>query len=213
MLAGADLLISITDFIGGVILIYRCWLLWSRNYWIIILPSLASIASLGKVPTTMSSSMRLLTTRGLRIFGFEVCISVVLHWVLLTLSDATVTVPSSLLSLALAGFVLPLCSNIIVTTLIAVRIWYLSPRKARDAHGTRFPADTGRAAIDIVIESGMLYLVVQLIFVILFAMRHPAQDVAGMMAVQIYVRIPSFDFRRKTCIPNRLISRRASHQH
>jgi len=47
-LIGADLLISITDFIGEVILIYRCWLLWSRNYWIIILPSLTAIATLGK---------------------------------------------------------------------------------------------------------------------------------------------------------------------
>jgi hypothetical protein len=48
VLIGADLLISITDFIGEVILIYRCWLLWSRNYWIIILPSLTAIATLGK---------------------------------------------------------------------------------------------------------------------------------------------------------------------
>jgi hypothetical protein len=44
----ADLFVSITNFVGELILIYRCWLLWSRNYWVIILPSLFSIASLGK---------------------------------------------------------------------------------------------------------------------------------------------------------------------
>ena len=48
--------------------------------------------------------------------------------------------------------------------------------------------DTGRAAIDIVVESGMVYLAVQLVFVVLFAMRHPAQGIVGVIAVQIYVR-------------------------
>jgi hypothetical protein len=75
-----------------------------------------------------------------------------------------------------------------VTTLIAVRIWYLSPRGARDSRGARFPMDTGRAAIDIVVESGMVYLAVQLVFVVLFAIRHPAQGIVGVIAVQIYVR-------------------------
>jgi hypothetical protein len=84
-----------------------------------------------------------------------------------------------------------LVTNVFVTTLIAVRIWYLSPRKAHDTHGAQFPTGTGRAAIDIVIESGMLYLAVQLVFVILFAIRHPAQGIVGVIAVQIYVRIPS----------------------
>ncbi len=55
-LIGADLLISITDFIGELILIYRCWLLWSKNYWVIILPSLISIASLGKALMIMAAS-------------------------------------------------------------------------------------------------------------------------------------------------------------
>ena len=54
----------------------------------------------------------------------------------------------------------------------------------------QFPTKTGQAAIDIVVESGMLYLVVQLIFVILFAIQHPAWGIVGVIAVQIYVRIP-----------------------
>ena len=75
-----------------------------------------------------------------------------------------------------------------VTTLIAVRIWYLSPRRSRDSCGARFPMDTSRRAIDIVVESGMIYLAVQLVFVVLFAIRHPAQGIVAVIAVQIYVR-------------------------
>ena len=52
-----NILLSVTNFIGELILIYRCWLLWSRNYWVIILPSLISVASLGKdLLTTMAAS-------------------------------------------------------------------------------------------------------------------------------------------------------------
>jgi hypothetical protein len=100
----------------------------------------------------------------------------------------------------------------IITTLIAVRIWLLSPRKARDARGMRFPTDTGRAAIDIVVESGLLYLIVQFIFVILFAIKHPAQGAVSLMAVQIYVRNRCLVQRGKTRWWNLTPLHRASHR-
>jgi hypothetical protein len=93
------------------------------------------------------------------------------------------------ISLSLTTFSLPLGTNVIVTTLIVARIWYLSPRKARNMSSAQFPTRTGQATIDIVVESGMLYLAVQLIFVILSAILHPAQNIVGAIAVQIYVRI------------------------
>jgi hypothetical protein len=127
-----------------------------------------------------------------RFFTFAVCIVVVTAT---PINPRATVVPQYLVSLGVAGYVLPLCSNVIITALISVRIWYLSPRRPRDVPGTRFPTDTGRAAIDIVVESGMLYLAVQLVFVVLFALRHPAQDIAGLMAVQIYVRDLSSDLR------------------
>lgn len=164
-LVGADLLISLTDFFGEVILIYRCWLVWSKNYWIIVLPSLTAIAG-------------------------PACVIEVLH--LLSQIDPTSPMaPPSLVPLGLAGFVLPLCANVMVTTLIAVRIWYLSPHRARDSRGARFPMDTSRPAIGIVVESGMAYLAVQLVFVVLFAIRHPAQGIVAVIAVQIYGIAPS----------------------
>ena len=92
--------------------------------------------------------------------------------------------------LSLATYSLPLGTNVIVTSLIAARIWYLSPRKARNMGGAQFPTRTGQAAIEIVVESGMLYLAAQLGFVIPFAIKNPAMDIVNPIAVQIYVRIP-----------------------
>ena len=99
-------------------------------------------------------------------------------------------VPPSYRPLGLAAVFLPLGTNVIVTTLICARIWYLSPRKARDMRSEHFPTGIGQAVIKIVVESGMLYLAVQLILVVLMAIGHPAQLAVGAIAVQIYVRIP-----------------------
>jgi hypothetical protein len=48
LLTAADVLVAIADFIGQLILIYRCWLLWSKNLLVIILPTLTAITSLRK---------------------------------------------------------------------------------------------------------------------------------------------------------------------
>ena len=121
------------------------------------------------------------------------CVGVVIHFLLsvnLKLPVApTFPAPRGLVPLGLAVYCLPLGTNVIVTTLIAGRIWYLSPRKARKMCSVKFPTGIGRAAINTIIESGMLYLAAQLVFVILFSMRHPAQSIASVIAVQVYVRI------------------------
>lgn len=41
----------------------------------------------------------------------------------------------------------------------------------------------------IVIESGALYLVFQLVFLVLFALQHPAQQIVIGMALMIYVSV------------------------
>ena len=124
----------------------------------------------------------------------SVCIGVVTHHLLSVYlnspADPTSPAPRAIVPLGLAVFSLTLGANVIVTTLIAGRIWYLSPRKACKIGSVKFPTGIGRTAIDIVIESGMLYLVAQLILAILFTTRNPAQCIAAVIAVQIYVRIP-----------------------
>ena len=51
----------------------------------------------------------------------------------------------------------------------------------------RSARSTGRTAVAIVVESGLLYLVTQVVFVVLFALGHPAQAILAVIAVQIYV--------------------------
>jgi len=87
-------------------------------------------------------------------------------------------------SLLTAGLVLPFIANMVFTILIAVRVWHLSPHKDGDLG--RSPG-IAWAVIGMVVESGMLYLVVQITFIVLFAIQHPAQVIAEVVAAQIYV--------------------------
>ena len=132
----------------------------------------------------------MLTSRILVSVCFGVAIHLLLSAYLKSVMAPTTPAPHGLVPLGLAVLLLSLGTNVIVTTLIAGRIWYLSPRKARKMGSVQFPTGIGRAAIDIIIESGMLYLAAQLIFVVLFAIRHPALSIAEVIVVQIYVCIP-----------------------
>jgi hypothetical protein len=95
--------------------------------------------------------------------------------------------PAFVVPLGLDGFIPPLITNMILTTLIVICIWYLSPRKVQDMWSTQFMVGTSWAVIGIVIESGILYMSVQFIFVVLFAIGHPVQGIIEVMAMQIYV--------------------------
>ncbi|KAI0922509.1 hypothetical protein AcV5_009462 [Taiwanofungus camphoratus] len=165
-LFGADILISLTDFFGDMVLIYGCWLVWGRNYYVIILPFLTALA------------------------GFA-CLMETMH-LLLTLNPSAPVAPASIVPLGTAGYALPLCTNVLVTSLIVGRIWF-SPRHASALMGSEKRAVrlTMPDVIKIIVESGALYLVTQLIFVVLFAIKHPAQAIVAVMAVQIYGIAPT----------------------
>ena len=47
-LFASDVLISLIDFIGDLLLLYRCWMVWSKNYWIILLPLLTAVGGFGQ---------------------------------------------------------------------------------------------------------------------------------------------------------------------
>lgn len=88
--------------------------------------------------------------------------------------------------LGLAAFTLPLCTNVIVTSLIVYRIWY-SSRPVPDAP-VQIRHGVPQRAMILIIESGALYLLFQFVFVVLFAISNPAEAILAVMAVQIYVR-------------------------
>ncbi|KAG2362640.1 hypothetical protein BDR07DRAFT_1406526 [Suillus spraguei] len=128
-LMGADFLISFTDLVGDLVLIYRCWMLWGKNYYVVILPLLSAFA------------------------GFA-CIMEVLHLVIVT--DPTAPAPPPV---------------------------------------TQSPVVIGQGASNrammLIIESGALYLMAQLVFVVLFAIEHPAMGIVAVIATQIYGIAPT----------------------
>lgn len=83
--------------------------------------------------------------------------------------------------LGLASFCLPFCTNVIVTVLIVARVWFTARRMQT------YSLTSARSVAAIMLESGMLYFFVQLVFVTLFGMNHPGEQVIIPMAVQVYV--------------------------
>ncbi|CDO70561.1 hypothetical protein BN946_scf184579.g17 [Trametes cinnabarina] len=51
-LVGADILISLCDLLGDFVLIYRCWIVWGRNFWVVLLPFLTAVAGFCECPYT-----------------------------------------------------------------------------------------------------------------------------------------------------------------
>ncbi|KAG1744163.1 uncharacterized protein EDB91DRAFT_1124822 [Suillus paluster] len=158
-LTGADFLISFTDLVGDLVLVYRCWMLWGKNYYVVILPLLSA-------------------------FGGFACIMEVLHLVITT-NPTSPAPPASIVPLGLAGYIMPLATNVIVTTLIVYRIWF-SSRIVRESP-VHIGQSASRHAMMLIIESGALYLVTQFVFVVLFAISHPAEGIMAVIATQVYV--------------------------
>ncbi|RPD75661.1 hypothetical protein L226DRAFT_545454 [Lentinus tigrinus ALCF2SS1-7] len=165
-LVGADLLISLSDFLGDLVLLYRCWVIWNKNLWVVLLPLLTATA------------------------GFA-CIVVVAHWIL-TLSPTSPVPPAAIVPLGTAGYALPLATNVMATALIVTKLW-LTARSAEKRVGSRMrgTARAAERAVAIIVESGLLYLATQAAFVALFALGHPAQAILAVISVQIYGIAPT----------------------
>lgn len=111
-----------------------------------------------------------------------VCSAVVGH---LVWGTTGATVSPAIVPLGLASFVLPLCTNVLVTGLIVGRIWRTSRGAGLYALGR---GGATRKAAHIVVESGALYFAVQLVFVVLYGLNAPSASVLIAVAVQTYVR-------------------------
>ena len=105
-----------------------------------------------------------------------------------TLDPTAAFAPAYIIPLGIAGYSLPLATNVLATSLIVWKLWWML---RRGTPGTLAgPFGGGRAvtnAVVVVVESGLLYLVAQLVVVVLFSLGHPAQAIAVFTAVQIYV--------------------------
>ena len=188
LLFGGDILLSVCDLLGDFILIYRCWIVWNRNYWVVILPTLAAVAGFGESQRTPSSNGVTHPTT----HAHPGCVCEVAHLVL-TIDPTAPLPPPALVPLGIASYVLPLGTNVMATGLIVYKLWSMMRNNAALSGGSAPVFSRGydavRSAVGIVVESGALYLVTQLIFVVLYSIQHPAIAIQTVIAVQIYVSV------------------------
>ncbi|KAJ6590666.1 hypothetical protein DFH09DRAFT_807559, partial [Mycena vulgaris] len=159
LLVGADTIFILSDFTSQLILIFRCYLVWGKTIWVIILPLLIACGSVS--------------------CGFSVI------GLVLATSPTAPQAPPAIVPIGTASFALSLCLNFIVSSLIIGRIWWVT----RDSHlqsVVPHSKTTVSRAMGILVESGLLFLAAQFVFVILFAIAHPAQAVVEPVATQIY---------------------------
>ena len=52
---GADILISFSDLLAGLILLYRCWVIWGKKYWIVLPPFVMALGGFGAPPSPLAS--------------------------------------------------------------------------------------------------------------------------------------------------------------
>ncbi|KAG2342677.1 hypothetical protein BDR05DRAFT_912666 [Suillus weaverae] len=161
-LIGANLLSSVADLIGDLLLLYRCWYVWGNNFYMIILPLLTALGGFGCILPIPS--------------------------LVLSINPTSPVPPTEIVPLTIAGYALPLCTNIMVTGLIAGRLWHMSRIPIIDEHGkpALLTIAAGGRAMMLIIESGALYTVTQLIFVVLVAIGNPAEAVLSYAGTQIY---------------------------
>ena len=180
-LLAADILISLIDFLGDVVLLHRCWLVWGKNFFVVLLPALTAIGGFGMsiLLCYWRWSVNLLTVCGMTGLG-----------ILNNIDPTAPQAPPEVKPLGTAAFSLPLATNFLVTIFTVIRLLMLASkaRKVGSDSGLNTTTYVNKAAA-IVIESGLLYLVAQLVFVVLFAIGHPAQGIAAVVAVQVYVSL------------------------
>ncbi|KAJ2914553.1 hypothetical protein MD484_g5865, partial [Candolleomyces efflorescens] len=137
-------ILALMTWIADGLVIYRCFLIWRRNYWIIILPTLLLVTSMA------------MTFVNWRWFKHP--------------EEFDPKVITPIFNMI---FPLNLAQNVITTTLIATKI-YLQHRASQRSGLQLSSAINLITIIRIIVESAMLYTILTTIIIILFFTLHPA---------------------------------------
>ncbi|KAI0828630.1 hypothetical protein BC628DRAFT_83003 [Trametes gibbosa] len=172
-LISADALISLSNFLGDIMLLYRCWYMYKGKYWVAVLPFLTALAG-------------------------DCCLIVVAYLLFADRPHGISVLPRAAVPLLTAGYALSLCTNVIASGLLIARIWWMSrtplaaprggaPVPAEDHPALRSTVRLARRAIAVIVESGLIYLAVQVVLVVLVALNNNAEGIVAAIAVQLYV--------------------------
>ncbi|KAJ7432399.1 hypothetical protein FB451DRAFT_1420643 [Mycena latifolia] len=140
-----DTLYATQSILGDAVAVYRCWILWNRDYKFVIFPFMLLLTS------TVS--------------GYMVC-------ALYTTVDPTATVFDLRLTNWITTFYsIAVVQNIITTSLMALRLWQGEKQSAR----YRMGGGAFLPVLQILVESAALYLFVEILLLSLYAANYNAQ--------------------------------------
>jgi len=165
----ADVVASLTDFVGQLVLMHRLWVIWGRKRYMVILPLIVAVVSL-------------------------LCLNASFYiW---AHAQAVTDFPSEdSIPVGTVGFTLSGMLSLAMTSLIVSRIWWISSGVKKTLNGANvIPKENSssvRIAIEVSIESGLVVAMLQVVLVTFYAIGHPALVLVWSMAAQIYAMAPT----------------------
>ncbi|KAH6874498.1 hypothetical protein BKA70DRAFT_1577202 [Coprinopsis sp. MPI-PUGE-AT-0042] len=132
--------------IGDFLLIYRCFLLWQRNYWVILVPVVLAALSIGLHIATL-----------VFVRSVSVAVIVVRNWPIMLVAPICYIAQTSL-----------------TTSLIVYRI-FSQFRQTRDLGLVSFHAPAVLPIMRIILESAVVYTTGMMALVVLAGLDHPAR--------------------------------------
>jgi len=159
----STIVLTTTDFIAQTVLVYRCWRMYEKNFLVVVLPVLISLISYGMGLT--SAVIQIMVTEGEKEPEF---------------------IP---ILLGAMSFLLSLLLNVLVTGLVIYRIWVLA-RVARESD-VYFKQSGLITAVEALVGSGVLFMLAQVTFVVLFVLKSDGELIAVSVAAQVYGIAPT----------------------
>ncbi|KAF8881465.1 hypothetical protein BD779DRAFT_1675415 [Infundibulicybe gibba] len=160
------LMVFITiDILAQIILLYRCWIVWDRRWVVVAVPGFLALVTLGQGFAYIGLVASPLQSLDLEKFGH-------------------LNVP-----IGITAYSISLGTNALTTSLIVTRI-LLTSRQVRPILGSNSNRSL-RIVAAMMIESGLLMLVFQLAFVVLFSFRPLMISIISGPTAQIYGITPT----------------------
>lgn len=155
----SSVMYSLIDYISQLILIYRCWIMWGQKWPVVVLPLLSSLAAF--------------------VGGLVVSVD-------LAVVGRNGIAASWSLPLGTASFALSLVTNTLVTATLVLRLWGIYREIKAVMPSLSSQTHDLRPTISMLVESGALTFIGQLIWVVLFGLQNPGLNTVGGPITQFY---------------------------